>query len=410
MNIELHFGHRRISLNLAGDVGKLSVVEPRRTNIDAVRLALAVPIDSPPLRDLVHAGQKVAIITSDVTRPCPTDRMLPPIVDELAAGGVRDEDITVIFGLGSHRKQTDEERQALVGSEMAARLRCIDSDPHQTVYVGRTSRGTPVEIFKPVVQADVRVVLGNVELHYFAGYSGGAKAIVPGVSSVETIRANHALMVDPRSRAGNIEDNPVRLDIEEGAAMVGIDFILNVLVDSEKNIVFAAAGHPTTAHRYACRVVDAVSITPIPSPADIVIVSSGGYPKDINMYQAHKALDNAAAAVKPGGQIIWLAQCSEGLGNKTFEQWMVGSTPAHILERIQGNFVLGGHKAAAIARVLQRATILLVSDLPDDLVRACSMESYPDVDTALQTALQRAGQEPVITVIPEGASVLPKVS
>ena len=191
--------------------------------------------------------------------------------------------------------------------------------------------------------------------------------------------------------------------------MVGIDFILNVVLDSQKNILAAAAGDPTTAHRWACKVVDAFSMTPVQQLADIVIVSAGGYPKDINMYQAQKALDNAAMAVKPGGQIIWVAQCPEGLGNQTFEQWMVGSTPAQILERIQQNFVLGGHKAAAIARVQQHAAILLVSELPDELVRACNMQPYSDIDSALQNALKRAGQNPVITVIPEGASVLPKI-
>ncbi len=409
MSIELPFGHQKISLEIPNDMGCLSVLEPRRSNVDAVRLALAVPIDSPPLRQLVHAGQKVAIITSDITRPCPTYRLLPPLMDELSAAGVQDEDVTVIFGLGTHRKQTDEERQTLVGSEMAARLRCIDSDPTQTIFVGRTSRGTAIEVFEPIVKADVRIVLGNVEPHYFAGYSGGAKAIVPGVCSAQTIRNNHALMVDPRARAGNVEDNPVRLDIEEGAAMVGIDFMLNVVLDSAKNILFAAAGNSTTAHRWACRVVDALSMTLIHQLADIVIVSAGGYPKDINMYQAQKALDNAAIAVKPGGQIIWVAQCPEGLGNKTFEQWMVGSSPAQIIDKIQKDFVLGGHKAAAIARVLQRASILLVSDMPDELVRACGMEPFSDLDKAFQTALQRCGPKPVIIIIPEGASVLPKI-
>ncbi len=409
MSIELPFGHHRISLDLSDEAGCLSVLEPRRSNIDAVRLALAVPIDSPPLRQLVHAGQKIAIITSDITRPCPTYRLLPPIMDELAAGGIQDEDVTVIFGLGTHRKQTDEERISLVGSEMASRLKCIDSDPTQTVFVGRTSRGTAIEVFEPVVNADVRIVLGNVEPHYFAGYSGGAKAIVPGVCSANTIRNNHALMVDPRARSGNIEDNPVRLDIEEGAAMVGIDFMLNVVLESAKNIVYAAAGNPTTAHRWACRVVDALSMSLISKPADIVIVSAGGYPKDINMYQAQKALDNAAVAVKTGGQIIWIAQCPEGFGSKIFEEWIVGSSPQQILEKIQQDFVLGGHKAAAIARVLQKATIMLISDIPDDIVRACHMEPYHNLDEAILTAIKRCDTKPDILVIPEGASVLPKI-
>jgi nickel-dependent lactate racemase len=408
MNIELNYGTQKVGFEYAGDIEHLSTLEPHRSNVDAIMLALAVPIDSPRLRNLVHLGQKIAIITSDITRPCPSERLLPPLMDELALAGVRDEDVTVIFGLGSHRKQTAEEQEKLLGPEMAGRLRCIDSDPTPTVYIGRTSRGTPIEVFEPVMQADVRIVLGNVEPHYFAGYSGGAKALVPGVCSIQTIRSNHALMVDPRARSGNIEDNPVRLDIEEGAALIGIDFILNVVLDSEKYIM-AAAGNPTTAHRWACRVVDALSMTPIQELADIVIVSAGGYPKDINMYQAQKALDNAAVAVKPGGQIIWVAACPEGMGNRTFEKWMVGSTSAQILERIQKDFVLGGHKAAAIARVQQQAAILLVSELPDELVRECNMESYPDLDSAFQAALKRSGQKPLITVIPEGASVLPKV-
>ncbi|OGO31436.1 MAG: hypothetical protein A2136_10090 [Chloroflexi bacterium RBG_16_54_11] len=409
MSMELHYGHQRLQLDLDVNNENLLTLKLRRSNIDAIKLALLVPIDSPPLHKLVHPGQKIAIITSDITRPCPSERLLPPLMEELTAAGVRDDDVTVVFGLGSHRGQTVEERVSLVGSEMMERLRCIDSDPQDTILVGQTSRGTPIEVFRPIVEADVRIVLGNVEPHYFAGYSGGAKAIVPGVCSLNTIRANHAMMVDPRSRGGNIEDNPLRLDIEEGAAMVGIDFMLNVIVDSEKNIIAAAAGNWKTAHRWACRVVDAVSMTPISRLADIVIVSAGGYPKDINMYQAHKALENAVVAVKPGGQIIWLAECPDGLGHSVFEKWMVGSSPAQILERIQQQFVLGGHKAAAIARVLQRASILLVSALPDDLVRACSMEPYSDLGEAYQVALKRAGTNPVITVIPEGASVMPKI-
>lgn len=409
MSIELHYGHQKLSFEPTVSPSSILTLGVHRSNIDAIKLALLAPMDSPPLHSLVHPGQKVVIITSDITRPCPSDRLLPPLLEELNRVGVRDEDVTVVFGLGSHRKHTDDERLSLVGKEILKRVNCIDSDPQDTILVGKTSRGTPVEIFSPVVKADVRIVVGNVEPHYFAGYSGGAKAILPGVSSLNTIRANHGLMVDPRCRGGNIEDNPIRLDIEEGAAMVGIDFMLNVILDSEKNIMAAAAGNWKTAHRWACRVVDAVSMTTISTLADIVIVSAGGFPKDINMYQAHKALENAVVAVKPGGQIIWLAECPDGLGHPIFEEWMVGSPPAQILERIQQHFVLGGHKAAAIARILQRARILLVSALPDDLVRACSLEPYRDLKEAYQVALKRAGPNPTVTVIPEGASVMPKV-
>jgi nickel-dependent lactate racemase len=311
----------------------------------------------------VHAGQSIAIVTSDITRPCPTDAMLPPLMEELTQAGVHDEDVTVVFGLGIHRIQTPEERARLVGPEMASRLRCIDSDPDQVVHVGTTSRGTPIEVFKQVVEADLRIALGSVEPHYFAGYSGGAKALVPGVCSKATIQHNHSMMVQPRARTGVLDGNPVREDIEEG----------------------------------------------VEQPADVVIVSAGGYPKDINLYQAHKALENAAVVVRPGGIIIWVAECSEGLGNVTFEEWIVGASGDDILTRIQQDFVLGGHKAAAIARVLKRAKVSLVSALPPELVRACGMTPYADLDKALSEALQEMKPDPVLAFMPEGAALIPLV-
>jgi lactate racemase len=406
MPIAIPYGHHQLILN---DIlaERVQVLEPRRSSPDPVRLALAAPIGSTRLQEMVSSGQKVVIVTSDISRPCPTNRMLPPVMEELGAAGIADRDVQVIFGLGTHRPQTPEERGQLAGPEMAARLRLVDSDPADTVRVGITSRGTPIDIFRPVYEADIRIVFGNIEPHYFAGFSGGVKAIVPGVCSAETIRFNHAWMVDPQARAGVMEGNPVREDLEEGAAMVGVDFMLNVILDGDKNIIAAAAGHPVLAHRWACQIVSALSLTPLPRLADIVLVGAGGYPKDINVYQAQKALDNAAAAVRQGGVIVWVAECPEGLGNATFESWMVGSQPDLILERIQEKFVLGGHKAAAIARVQQRAAILLVSTLPAELVRDCGLEPFNDLDAAFQDARKRVGPDPVVVIIPEGGAVLP---
>jgi lactate racemase len=315
MEFTLPYGSEFIRLNLSDDAGRIITLKPRRSAPDPVGLALAAPIGSRPLRDLVEPGQSVVIVISDITRPCPSRRLLPPLVAELAAGGVADEDILIVSAVGSHRPQTPAERRRLIGPEMDDRLVCIDSDPSQVTCVGTTSRGTPIEAFTPVVAADVRIAVGNVEPHYFAGYSGGAKALVPGICSLETIRKNHAMMIDPGARMGLLDGNPVREDIEEGAAMIGLDFILNVILDEDHEIVVAAAGHPVAAHRWACRVLDYQSKVTIDEPADIVVVSAGGYPKDINMYQAQKALDNAAAAAKPGGRIIWLAECREGLGH-----------------------------------------------------------------------------------------------
>lgn len=410
MNFTLAYGTKELNLRIDDECQRVILLEPKRAPYDPVGQALAAPIACPHLSELVQPGSSVAIITSDITRVCPTQMMLPPLMDELAKVGVGDGQVTVVFALGSHRAHTTEEQAKLVGPDMAARLRLLDSDPRQTIYIGETSRGTPIEVYEPVARADVRIALGNVEPHYFAGYSGGAKALVPGVCSLATIQSNHAMMVEPSARAGVLDGNPVREDIEEGAALIGLDFILNVIVDADHNILTAAAGHPVQAHRWLCNVLDFQRKVIIEQLADIVIVSAGGFPKDINLYQAQKALDNAAAAVKPGGVIIWLAECPDGLGNTTFEDWLVGSTAEDIISRIQERFVLGGHKAAAIASVLRKAHVFLVSSLDPALVRDCGLRPYTEFDRALADALPEAGPDPTITVIPAGSVVLPALN
>ncbi len=373
-----------------------------------LREAMARPIGAPPLRELVRPHQRVAIVTSDLTRPCPSERLLPLILEELAAAGVPDSQVTVVLALGLHRPMTEGEIRAAVGEAVVRRVRVINHDPQDTVRLGVTSAGTPVEVFRPVVEAEVRICLGNLELHYFAGYSGGAKAILPGCASKAAIRANHAMMVRREASAGRLEGNPVRADIEEGAAMVGVDFILNVVVDGHHRIVGAVAGDGRLAYRQGCDMVARRAMVPIERRADIVLVSAGGYPKDVNLYQAQKALDNAAYAVREGGIVILVAECREGMGNQTFESWMTTATsPGELLGRIQQEFVLGGHKAAAIASVLQRASVYLVSALPEELVRRCGLVPFADPDAALQTALGERGADARILVMPEGSSILP---
>ncbi|MGD2077142.1 MAG: lactate racemase domain-containing protein, partial [Chloroflexota bacterium] len=244
MDFTLAYGRRELKLRLDDKRQRVTLLEPKQARYDPVGQALAAPIGCPRLSEMVQSGSSVVIVTSDITRVCPTQVMLPPLMAELAKAGVEDGQVTVVFALGSHRAHTAEEQAKLVGPEMAARLRLLDSDPRQTIYVGQTSRGTPIEAFEPVVRADVRIALGNVEPHYFAGYSGGAKALVPGVCSLATIQGNHAMMVMPAARAGVLDGNPVREDIEEGAALIGLDFILNVIVDGDHRILAAAAGHP----------------------------------------------------------------------------------------------------------------------------------------------------------------------
>lgn len=385
-------------------------VEVASTGAEAVREALKSPISTKRLGELVRPGQKIAVITSDITRPCPSHVILPELLRELSKAGVRDEDITVVFALGSHRVHTQEEQMRLVGREVFDRVRCVDAAREGFVHVGVTRAGTPVDIDPVVAGADVRICVGNIEFHYFAGYSGGAKAIMPGVSTRDAIQKNHSKMVLDAARAGNLLENPLRQDIEEAAAMVGVDFILNVVLDEEKKIVKAVAGDLRRAHEAGCAFLDQLYKIRIPARADIVVTTPGGFPKDINLYQAQKALDNAKHAVRDGGIIILAASCREGLGEKVFEQWMLDSpSPEAMIERIGRDFQLGGHKAAAISMVLKRCRILLVSDLEDGFVRNIFLEPFPTVDAALQEAFSSLGEDSRVIFMPHGGSVLPQV-
>lgn len=373
-----------------------------------VRRALAEPIGTPPLRELVRPGEKIAVITSDITRPMPTYTVMPALLDELYAAGVKAEDVTLVFALGSHRGHTEEERRHLAGDRAFAEIRCMDGDLNDVVHLGVTSRGTPVDIVRVVAEADRRICLGNIEYHYFAGYSGGAKAIMPGVSTRDAIQSNHKRMVQEEACAGRIAGNPVREDIEEAAALCGVDFILNVVLDEHKKIVKAVAGDVTAAHRAGCKFLDSLYRKEIPRRADIVVVSQGGAPKDLNLYQTQKALDNAKHAVKKGGVVILVGSCKEGLGEKVFEEWMTASpSPEAMIQRIGRDFQLGGHKAAAIAMVLQNADIYLVSDLEPAFVSSIFLKPYASVQAALDAAFGKLGGDAEVLVMPYGGSTLP---
>ncbi|MCL7451669.1 MAG: nickel-dependent lactate racemase [Anaerolineae bacterium] len=411
--LELPYGHGVVQVRVP-DAHLKGVLLPRQNSEPAdeavlLRAALAQPIGTARLREMVRSGQQVDIVTSDLTRPCPSERLLPLVLDELAAGGVRDEEVMVVLARGLHRPMTAGEVETAVGAEVYRRLRIVNHDPADCVRLGVTSAGTPVEIFRPLVEADFRICLGNLELHYFAGYSGGAKAVLPGCASRATLNANHALMVRPEARAGRLAGNPVRADLEEGAAMLGVDFVLNVVMDGHR-LAGAVAGDVTAAHRRGCELVAARGIVEIERPADVVLVSAGGHPKDLNLYQAQKALDNAAYALRDGGVLILAAECPEGLGNATFEAWLTGATPDELLARIQQEFVLGGHKAAAVAAVLRRAAVYLVSALPDELVRRCGLTPFANLDAALAAALDESGPGASLLVLPQGGSILPQIT
>jgi nickel-dependent lactate racemase len=298
----------------------------------------------------------------------------------------------------------------LAGERAFSEIGCVDSDPDDCVRLGVTKCGTPVDITRIVAEADRRICLGNIEFHYFAGYSGGGKALMPGVSTRAAIQKNHSRMVEAAARAGKLDGNPIREDIEEAAKLCGIDFIVNVVLDEHKKVIRAVAGDAVKAHRVGCAFLDTLYIKKINTRADIVIVSQGGAPKDLNLYQTQKALDNARHAVKKGGIVILIGSCREGLGERTFKKWMTESpSPEFMVDRIKRDFQLGGHKAAAIAMVLQDADIYLVSELPADFVRNIFLTPFMTAQAALDAAFHKLGRDATVIAMPYGGSTLPQV-
>ena len=412
MKLEFGYGNGVQSVEVP-EKNLLAVLESNpvaheRRGEDAVRYALDHPIGAPRLCEIVRPGQTVAVVTSDISRPLPSYDVLPAVLDELYAGGIQKEDITVVLALGSHRKHTEEEKRKLVGERCYTEVRCVDSDVDDCVHMGVTKAGTPVDITRCVAEADVRVCLGNIEFHYFAGYSGGAKAIMPGVSTPAAIQQNHRMMVSNDSCAGKLEGNPVRADIEEAGEICGIDYIVNAVLDEHKHIVYAVAGDVTQAHRVGCAYLDKMYRKKLTQRADIVLVSQGGAPKDVNLYQVQKALDNAKHAVRDGGTIILMGACPEGLGSKKFEQWLTSAPTAHsMVDRISQQFELGGHKAAAIGMVLDRANIDLISEMDDAFVRSIFLNPQPSAQAAFDAAMEKYGADATVIAMPYGGATLP---
>jgi nickel-dependent lactate racemase len=412
--IQLPYGDGYLALDvpaqhLRGVIYPRKLAEESRSEFEIIRQALDQPVAAPRLRDLAQKGQRVAIITSDFTRPCPSGLLIPFILDELLAAGISDLEILIVLGTGIHRIMTPGEIEKTVSPEISHRIRTVNHDLNDTIRLGVTSRGTPVEIFRPLVEADLRICLGEVEYHWYAGFSGGAKAVLPGCASRAAILANHALMVQPGVGAGRITGNPLRLDLEEGCAMLGVDFLLNVVVENHR-VVAAVAGDLTAAHRRGCEFVAERGSFRLSQSADIVIASAGGFPKDINLFQAHKGMEHASYCVRDGGHLVLVAECREGLGNSTFESWMrEASTPEDIQERFRSGFVMGGHKALAIANIVNRVRVSLVSSFPDELVNRLFMEPYPDPQAALHNALKALGPQSQVLVLPYAGSTVPEI-
>jgi nickel-dependent lactate racemase len=302
----------------------------------------------------------------------------------------------------------------LLGEEALKRVKTISHDckAQDLVYVGTTkAHGNKVYLNRVFAEADVKVLVGDVDFHYYAGYGGGRKSVLPAVAGEDTIKHNHALLLHSNARTGVLAGNPVHEDMTEAARMAKVDFIVNVVANSKGEIVKAFAGDLEQAFFEAVKVVDAMYRVTVERRADIVVASAGGYPADIDLFQAYKALDNALEVVKRGGVVILVAECPEGHGNQVFYDWMVRFSELKAVEReIKRNFVLGGHKAYYLLKALQNHQIVLVSSLPDYYaVNVFKLKTARAVNDAFNEALKNAGSQARVWVMPYGSVTLPEV-
>jgi len=408
MEIELKYGNGTLHASFPPNVD-VQLIEPRKFTgcpdaDEEVLRALENPINSPALSEIAANRKSAVVLISDATRPSPTALLLPHIVDELRKAGINEDSITVVVALGVHRRSTDEEKKRMLGP-LYGRLECVDHDIEDCVSVARTTKGTEVEVFRLFADAELKIATGAVEYHYFAGYTGGAKSVLPGVCSPATINDNHRKMDDPLCLAG-LNDGPVRSDMEEAAGLTGLDFILNVVLNESKKVVRAFSGHFIDAHRAACELVDEMYSVPA-KPADIVVTCAVA-PKDINLYQSMKALTNAGGIVKHGGTIILLGRCQEGVGDEVFERWLSEAcSPDDVLSRLELSFELGCNAAVSVAKVMRYSDVVLVTDMPENMVERILMKKADSLQHAIDAALKLHGNGANVVVMPFGASTLP---
>jgi len=377
-----------------------------------IERALREPIGTKPLGEIVKPGDTVALVVDDATRATPSYLMVPPLLDELNRAGVKDESVTLIFGCGSHRAVKPEEMNKLVGEETLGRVKVANHDgkSDDLVYLGKTAKfGTKVYINKIFAEADVKILTGDVELHYYAGYGGGRKSILPAISGLETIQSNHAMLLNAKARTGVLDGNPVHEDMVEAAKMAKVDFILNIVTNSKNELVRAFAGDLEQAFYEGVKLVDDMYKVPIERRADIVLMSPGGHPLDIDLFQAYKGVDNALDAVKRGGVMVLVAECPEGHGNDVFYEWMTKFKDVKEMEKeIKRRFRLGGHKAYYLLKAEQKAEIILVSAMPDYLAQnVFKLKTSRAINDALRDAFNTAGNNAKVWAMPHGNITLP---
>lgn len=387
----------------------------------AYRQALDHPQDSPPLKEIVRAGQTVAITVSDITRAWQRNHQtLPLLLDYLNEAGIRDQDITIIIAVGAHRQNSEAEFAELCSREVYDRVRVMNHNAWDTdnmVYYGKTSRGTEVSINRVVAEADRVILTGGVIYHYMVGYGGGRKSIMPGVASLKTIQQSHMWAMEKEVGGGSnplaanmkTVGNPAHEDMVEVAAFLKPDFLINVVPNLDGDITGIFSGNWISAWQAATRMVDDIFGVEIAEQADIVIASAGGYPKDINLYQAQKTIDNAVYAMKRGGAVILLAECPDIEEPSEFFDWFDNPTPLELEKAVRKNFLISGWVAVRQLEYGNLGTIIMVTQKSNiELARRTGLLGVTSIEEALKIAYEKCGSDnPKVTIMPQGANTFP---
>ncbi len=408
---DLAYGRDQVKIDVPADVfdGVLEGTPPPRISLRrAFDEAWSRPIRMGDPAEIFEHGERVVVVVTDHTRPTPT-REVFSLLWEKIRGRVAVEDVTLLVATGTHRAPTDEEIESMLGG-LRDEFRVIVHDcDSNTVEIGTTSLGTPIALHRAIVEADRIVTIGHIGMHYYAGYSGGRKNVLPGVAGRATIEANHARLTDPRSAACVYEGNPINEEMVEAARRVGLDFIVDVVLSSAGEVAKVVVGEPEAAHAVGRAFWDEHFQVPFCEPYDVVIASAGGHPKDINLYQTYKGQYNAMKAVRDNGILYLIAACPNGIGHPVFTDWIERSESPEDVFAVyeEEGFRLGGHKAVYHAQDLKRATIYLRSELDDETVRRFFMKPALDVADVLAEAAKRFGADYRVLVIPHAADTFP---
>jgi nickel-dependent lactate racemase len=417
MKVHLQYGTDGLEVELPS--ANVTVLAPRfieglRDEATAFTEAVRAPIAARPLREIIRAADRVAVVIPDITRPLPTDRLLPWLFAELAH--VPAENYTIINGTGSHRINTPDELARMVGCEIATNYRIVNHNSHAAATMklaGKTADGREVYFNREYVEADKRIVLGFIEPHFMAGFSGGYKGIFPAVADIDSIMHYHRASVigDARSTWGVLEDNPTQAQIRANGALLPVDFCINVTVNRQRQITGFFCGDVMQAHLRGCEFSKATAMVACERPFPIVVTTNSGYPLDQNLYQAVKGMSAAAQIVAPGGLIIQAARCNDSFPNHgNFRQLLFEhASPQAILDTIlaPGFSMYDQWEAQLLAMIALKARVALLSEIPTDEVRRAHLEPITDLAAKVSEELQRTGPDAPIAVLPEGPMTIP---